>query len=617
MYNAEESRAETLSGYGTKPKEEAQREKPVEEAKKKVYAGESSGNGSLVSKNKEESKIFRTEPKAEDECGLFSRIHRASYGSATKEPAQLKSSASRIEEVKFTPLSAVPNSQPQDGAEANTEQSNDVPELLGPGVYFELESTFPVEEYNPLAGKYKSTATHSSPGDPHYLPSKETWETRGNSRRDEDDPGTGTVKPIARVKTELDLSESLEAAEGSNGPVLNFEGDKQTPKLNGNFSRAGRWESAEVKSKKIESWEQPILSWTEFKVSNKNLAEASSPKQKANKKTESLRKRSMKKASETSSDSRGAFSSFNTRYLNKEGPIYKFVTGYAMKPRDDEEGEDAYFAFERGLGVADGVSGWSTYGINSSVFSQRLMEECEDEIRAITKFKKEDLLEIRRHWIPKVASYVGLDFQANTIYEAECSSEESSEPEAHSDLSKRDKRIFETPVSPLQALSAAYGKVTDIGSSTATVAVLNCNEVEAVNLGDSGFIHFSCKDRQYNIQNVSKEQQHEFNVPYQLSYLPSPDYLAKMESEGRTREARQLKHLLENGKICKDEAKSADIYTYEAVDGDIFILGTDGLFDNIFSNEAKNIVNTCMFNVSKITPRVAKVGCCVTDVGNR
>eukprot|EP00826_Nyctotherus_ovalis_P032840 TRINITY_DN2644_c0_g1_i12.p1 TRINITY_DN2644_c0_g1~~TRINITY_DN2644_c0_g1_i12.p1 ORF type:complete len:224 (-),score=63.12 TRINITY_DN2644_c0_g1_i12:296-967(-) len=212
-----------------------------------------------------------------------------------------------------------------------------------------------------------------------------------------------------------------------------------------------------------------------------------------------------------------------------------------------------------------------------------------------------------KHRIPKVASYVGLDFQANTIYEADCSSEEGSEPETHSDLSKRNKRIFETLVNPLQVLSTAYGKVTDIGSSTATVAVLNYNEVEAVNLGDSGFIHFSYKGRQYYIQNVSKEQQHEFNVPYQLSYLPSPDYLAEMESEGRTREAKQLKRLLENGKICKDEPTLADLYTYEVVDGDIFILGTDGLFDNIFSNEAKNIVNNCMFNVSKVTPRVAKV----------
>jgi serine/threonine protein phosphatase PrpC len=411
------------------------------------------------------------------------------------------------------------------------------------------------------------------------------------------------MKPLVRVRTGLDLSESVEIAEGNNGPILSFEDDKQSPKANGIPPKLEL-------NNKDELWRLPMSQWPKPKFSNNkdaNLLSLEGYKRNTSKKNESLRKLSIKKASETSSDSKGTLYNFYARNINKDGPIYKFVAGHSTKPRDDEEGEDACFAFERGLGVADGISGWSTYGINSSVFSQRLMEECEDEIRRVINFKKGELLEIKRHRIPKVASYVGLDFQANTIYETEYSEEEGSEPEATSNLSKRNKRIFETLIIPLQVLTAGYNKALDIGSSTATIAVLNYNEVEAVNLGDSGFMHFAYKNHQYYIRNVSKEQQHEFNVPYQLSRLPSVEYLMKMESEGRLREAKQLRRLLDNGKICKDDPEVADQYTYEVNEGDIFILGTDGLFDNIFSYEAKNIVNNCMFNVSKITSRIAKV----------
>jgi len=456
------------------------------------------------------------------------------------------------------------------------------PERATPEVYLELEPNFSEDKYTPVT---------KDESDKELL---------DNYREKTEQV---MMRPLVRVVTGLDFSESIEVAEGNNGPILSFEDGKQSPKSNGIFS------NFEL-NKEEELWRLPMSQWPKPKFSAKrdiDLLPLESSKQKTSKKTESLRKLSIKKASETSSDSKGTFYNFCTRNTNKDGPIYKFVAGCSTKPRDDEEGEDACFVFERGLGVADGVSGWSTYGINSSLFSQRLMEECKEEMRRVTNFKKGELLEIKKHRIPKVASYVGLDFQANTIYETEYCEEEGSEPEAASDLSTRNKRIFETLINPLQILTTAYNKVMDIGSSTATIAIVNYNEVEAVNLGDSGLIHFAYKDHQYHIQNVSKEQQHEFNIPYQLSKLPSAEYLIEMENEGRLREAKQLKRLLDNGKICKDEPEMADQYIYEVNEGDIFILGTDGLFDNIFSYEAKNIVNNCMFNVSKITSRVAKV----------
>ena len=80
-----------------------------------------------------------------------------------------------------------------------------------------------------------------------------------------------------------------------------------------------------------------------------------------------------------------------------------------------------------------------------------------------------------------------------------------------------------------------------------------------------------------------------------------------MEHEGRLREAKQLKRMLDAKKMCSDSPESADDYNYDIVDGDIFVLGTDGVFDNIFSYEVKKLVNNCMSNVSRVTSRVAKV----------
>jgi hypothetical protein len=39
--------------------------------------------------------------------------------------------------------------------------------------------------------------------------------------------------------------------------------------------------------------------------------------------------------------------------------------------------EDAFFMTDIGVGVSDGVGSWSNYGIDSSLFSNTLMKECQ------------------------------------------------------------------------------------------------------------------------------------------------------------------------------------------------------------------------------------------------
>jgi serine/threonine protein phosphatase PrpC len=433
------------------------------------------------------------------------------------------------------------------------------------------------------------------------------------------------LKPIVRVQTGLNLSDYASKIEGSNGPILNIEDPEENHKEQLNTP-----ENNEVKveykngvkvedSKQIESeadhkakvveeskdsepcyWKLPMSQWPKCKKkesSKVSYEEKVEEVQKVVMRSEPIRKPTIENVNDE----------VVTNDQVEDIPVYKFVAGFSFKAKDDEEGDDACFTCERGLGVADGVSGWSTYGINPSAFSQKLIQECEKEIRRITKLKKENFTDAKRARIPKVASYVGLDFQANTIYSTGGSDAETSEPESESNMPKVNKRSFEIPVDALQILTTSYNKIRDIGSSTAIVVTINQNEVHAANLGDSGFIHLSQKQEQYYIKNISKEQQHEFNVPFQLSCFPSEEYLTEMEKEGRAKEAKQLRFMIEKKKLCKDDPETADQYNYKVMDGDIFVLGTDGIFDNVFSYEIKDIIKNCMLNVTKITNRVAKV----------
>lgn len=73
------------------------------------------------------------------------------------------------------------------------------------------------------------------------------------------------------------------------------------------------------------------------------------------------------------------------------------------------------------------------------------------------------------------------------------------------------------------------------------------------NLGDSGFIVL----RDGSIVHRSKEQVHGFNTPYQLA-CPPPGEVG----------------------LC-DSPESADLSQLSVMDGDVILLATDGVFDNL------------------------------------
>ncbi len=111
---------------------------------------------------------------------------------------------------------------------------------------------------------------------------------------------------------------------------------------------------------------------------------------------------------------------------------------------------------------------------------------------------------------------------------------------------------------PFELLKAAHEKCLEVpGSSTACIIVVSPEgQLNAVNLGDSGFIVV----RRGQLLFKTKEQQHYFNCPFQIgSSRDMPDDAHRLELDG-----------LE--------------------EGDVLVACTDGVFDNLFTEDVVRMV---------------------------
>jgi protein phosphatase PTC7 len=208
----------------------------------------------------------------------------------------------------------------------------------------------------------------------------------------------------------------------------------------------------------------------------------------------------------------------------------------------DEKGDN--FRDVTYMGVADGVGSWREYGVDPREFSHRLMEECENIL---------------------------------------------TEAAAKATLGGGK---FRRVITPTEILSQAYEKVKAadvVGSSTACVALFDNlrHQLHFSNLGDSGIIvlrHIDSdvagslkRDRtprserksDLRVAFVSQQQLKSFNHPFQLGW--TGDELEEGESA--------------SFKKASDSCTSS-IHLRR---GDIIIMATDGLFDNVDVEEIASI----------------------------
>ncbi|KAM1014360.1 hypothetical protein TB2_044185 [Malus domestica] len=128
-------------------------------------------------------------------------------------------------------------------------------------------------------------------------------------------------------------------------------------------------------------------------------------------------------------------------------------------------------------------------------------------------------------------------------------------------VQKRKRKVADMigAVDPRKVLQETYSKTKEKGSSTACILSLNKESgvLHAVNVGDSGFLLF----RNNKVVYQSPTQQRRFNCPYQLG----------------------------NG-ISSDRPDSAWEECIQTIPGDIVVLGTDGLLDNMFPSEIEKVL---------------------------
>jgi len=127
-----------------------------------------------------------------------------------------------------------------------------------------------------------------------------------------------------------------------------------------------------------------------------------------------------------------------------------------------------------------------------------------------------------------------------------------------------DAIVARSPLSALSLMSHAYRRVLNLhikGGSTACVLVIAPGKISSANLGDGRFVIV----RNNQVVYRSKRQQSEFNAPLQLA---STGFIGNDPTEADVR--------------CIADVES----------GDVVVLGTDGLFDNLFDADIIKVVSS-------------------------
>jgi protein phosphatase PTC7 len=203
--------------------------------------------------------------------------------------------------------------------------------------------------------------------------------------------------------------------------------------------------------------------------------------------------------------------------------------------------------------VADGVGSWRQYGVDPRLYAHRLVENARRTIEL-----------------------------------------DSMHREGLHDYQFKDLGVFidEQPISPLDVLTDAWkmtsssDKVT--GSSTICVATVDtkANQLSYSNLGDCGLMvvrHIDSEKAGYfrerqrprhlrkndlRIAYLSQQQLLSFNLPYQLGYSDIPEHPGRFQTPS-----------------------DADTASIPIMPGDIIVIATDGLFDNVDLDEIVDVMS--------------------------
>lgn len=127
----------------------------------------------------------------------------------------------------------------------------------------------------------------------------------------------------------------------------------------------------------------------------------------------------------------------------------------------------------------------------------------------------------------------------------------------------------------MDAMRASEQGAQSFGATTATVACVDGDELGVANLGDSGFLLIRREQSKLEIVARSVEQHHGWNCPYQFANLP-PALASKFPE------------------FATDTAADCDTYSVTLQAGDLLLLFTDGVRDNLHDHEILHLVECAL-----------------------
>ena len=209
---------------------------------------------------------------------------------------------------------------------------------------------------------------------------------------------------------------------------------------------------------------------------------------------------------------------------------YTLVSNGISVPRKDKKrGEDAYFINDKCIGVADGVGGWATCGVDPGEFSRKLVEQVSKNL-----------------WTPV-----------------------------------KNENDFKQQITK----SVDY-TISEIPKGSSTLCTLCCGHDKSIylyNIGDSGLFQYRYGVNPKDVkESTDKEVQPSWYIVYASDQqLHGFNFPAQLGKQG-------------------DHPDSGKIEKLDIQKNDLILMGTDGLFDNLFHNVITSLINTT--NNVPVTP---------------
>ena len=223
-------------------------------------------------------------------------------------------------------------------------------------------------------------------------------------------------------------------------------------------------------------------------------------------------------------------------------------------------------------GIADGVGGWSELDVDAGIYSRQLMSNAK---------------KIAERTGPSSDAPQDILIQAHSQTDVQVCGLPAASP--HTTLN---------PMRPHLVVGDLILCAPPQGSSTACIVMLDGATLRAANLGDSGFLVL----RNDQIVFRSPSQQHQFNFPYQLAgpgCTGDSPLAAEVRSDCRAADCAERPG-------AGAEAEAVQTFNVGVKKGDVVVLATDGVIDNVYPQEAAGVVSVIQMRGDP--PRVAASG---------